>query len=77
MVAIQQNKHGPLDLSISVHLSVYLSFLHNLVNSGFQDQSVLDAATLHSCSPASFASSPHLMTSRWLLYIQASHRPAR
>lgn len=31
--AIQQNKHGPPDLSISVHLSVHLSFLHNLVNS--------------------------------------------
>ena len=31
--AIPQNEHGPPDLSISVHLSVHLSFLQNPVNS--------------------------------------------
>lgn len=63
---------APEPVCLSAWLSIPLS-----PQSGCQDQAILDAPTLQSCSPASFAFSPHLMTLRWLLYIRVSHMPAR
>lgn len=70
-----QNKHAtppPQPVCLSAWLSIPLS-----PQSGCQGQAILDAPTLQSCSPASFAFSPHLMTLRWLLYIRVPHMPAR